>query len=117
VTQLSHTLPGLTIAYLITDESLTEPPAGPFTIPGSSVESEAIGHLHGNCGDCHNPHSRVFTAVDMQLWESTKALDRVEDTTTYRTAVNQPIPGSTSLNRIVPGDADHSQIYVRMGLV
>lgn len=113
--QLSHSLPGLTISELITEKLLSNPPAGPFTIPGNAVERDAIGYLHGNCGDCHNPNSFLFASVDMQLWESTKTLDTVKDTTVYRTAVNQPDPGATT-NRIVPGDPEHSVIYEKMGI-
>src|ERR1041385_101468 len=88
--QLSHNLPGLTITDLISENLLTDPPAGPFTLPGDTTTSNAIGYLHGNCGDCHNPHSSLFITVDMQLWEDTSTLDTVEHTTVYRKAVNQP---------------------------
>lgn len=45
-------------------------------IPGPELEREAIGYLHGNCANCHNPHSPVFstTALDLRyrwLKEST----------------------------------------------
>lgn len=120
--QLSHDLPGLKISDLITNNVLTKPPAGPIFLPGATintetVETKALGHLHGNCGDCHNPTSGVFATVDMQLWEDTKTLDTLRNTTPYRTAVNQPVPGSTTQNRIVPGAPTHSQIYVRMDRV
>jgi hypothetical protein len=113
--QLSHSLPGLKITDLISENVLTKPPSGPFTIPGSTVESDALGYLHGNCGDCHNRTSSVFVRVDMQLWESTEKLDTVQNTNGYSTAVNLPDPGSTVDNRIVPGDPTHSQIWLRMG--
>jgi hypothetical protein len=113
--QLSHTLPGLKITDLISESLLTKPPSGSFTIPGSVVENEALGYLHGNCGDCHNRTSSVFARIDMQLWESTNKLDTVQNTNGYATAVNLPDPGSTADNRIVPGDPAHSQIWLRMG--
>jgi len=53
--------------------------------------------------------------VDMQLWESTKALTTLAGTNPYVTAVDQPNPGSTGMNRIVPGDPNVSDIWVRMG--
>jgi hypothetical protein len=119
--QLSHTLPGVKIADLISENSLTAPPSGPFTLPGAGaatedVASAALGYLHGNCGDCHNKSSSVFVTIDMQLWESTKKIDTVENTNAFVTAVNLPDPGSTTSNRIVPGDPDHSQIWLRMGM-
>jgi hypothetical protein len=118
--QLSHTLPGVKLTDLITEDLLTTPPSGPFTLPGAGVATEdtvsaALGYLHGNCGDCHNKTSSVFVTVDMQLWESTKTIDSVQNTNAYVTAVNMPDPGSTVNNRIVPGDPDHSQIWIRMG--
>jgi hypothetical protein len=120
--QLSHDLPGVKISDLITENAFTKPPSGPFLLPGATINTEttatkAIGHLHGNCGDCHNPTSTIFVTVDMQLWEDTGKLDTLQNTTAYRTAVNQPSPGSTTNNRIVPSDPTHSQIWVRMGLV
>jgi hypothetical protein len=114
--QLSHTLPGLKIDDLIAQNQLTKPPSGPFTLPGTSGESDALGYLHGNCGDCHNRKSSVFIQIDMQLWESTKTIATVQNTNAYLTAVNEPAPGSTATNRIVPGDPAHSQIWIRMGV-
>jgi len=113
--QLSHTLPGVKITDLMTENLLTAPPSGPFTLPGTSEENEALGYLHGNCGDCHNRTSGVFVTVDMQLWASTKSLDTVQNMNAYVTAVNQPDPGSSPSTRIAPGDPDHSQVWIRMG--
>lgn len=114
--QLSHNLPGLKITDLMSENLLTKPPAGPFTLPGSTVDSDALGYLHGNCGDCHNKHSGVFYEVDMELWESTSKLDTVVNTNAYRTAVNKPYAGSPS-TRITPGDPANSKVYYRMGIV
>ena len=36
-------------------------------IPGPEVEREAIGYLHGNCANCHNPHSPVFSTTALDL--------------------------------------------------
>src|SRR5438477_12717438 len=120
--QLSHDLAGVKIADLITENAFTKPPPGPLLLPGATLttetlETKALGHLHGNCGDCHNPHSGVFVTVDMELWESSKALDTLQNTRAYKTAVNQPSPGSTTQNRVVPHDPSHSQIYSRIGIV
>jgi hypothetical protein len=114
--QLSHNLSGLKITDLMTGNLLTQPPAAPFQIPGNSVEEAALGYMHGNCGDCHNKTSGIIVTVDMQLWQSTASLGTVQNTNPYRTAVDQPSPGSTDTNRVVPGDADHSQVWIRMGV-
>jgi mono/diheme cytochrome c family protein len=111
--QLSHDLPGVTLSTLMQEGRLTDPPAAPFTLPGDAVARTALGYLHANCGDCHNPSSGVFASVDMQLWESTKTLDTVFDTTAYRTAVDEPTPGA-AVDRIVPGHPERSMVYVRM---
>lgn len=36
-------------------------------IPGPELEREAIGYLHGNCANCHNPHSPVFSTTGLDL--------------------------------------------------
>jgi hypothetical protein len=113
--QLSHQLEGLKLTDLMSEGRLSNPPAGPFTLPGNAVESAAIGYLHANCGDCHNRSSPLYPGISMQLFELTGQLATVRDTTAYQTAVDQPYPGNIP-DRIVPGDPDSSEIYVRMDL-
>ena len=113
--ELSHALTGVTLTELIQEGRLTDPPEGLFTLPGDATARAVLGYFHGNCGDCHNPTSMVFPGLPMQLFESTKTLGTVEDTTAYRTTVHQPDPAA-SLARILPGDPEHSVVYQRMRL-
>ena len=92
--QLTHQIPGsLNIGALSTAGVLTVPaPAQGFPIPGNTIESEALGYLHANCGQCHNS-SMAFPT--MQLRVLTTDLTPL-DTDTYTTAVNvatQVYPG------------------------
>jgi hypothetical protein len=112
--QLSHSLPGVTLSQLITDGALTNPPAGDFTIPGPAVAETALGYLHANCGHCHNPVSGVYASVSMRLWESTKQLDTLENTTGYSTTVLQQNSFLPDLHIIEPGLPDKSELFYRI---
>ena len=112
---------GETMAKLIADGWLTNPPPAPFTIPGNAVEVAAIGWLHANCGNaCHNPSPNSF-AGSTGLWMrlETAQLATVKDTNVYLTAVGkpsdfQPTPTSNFM-LIAPGDVAHSCIPFRDG--
>ncbi len=117
--QLSHDGPGLTIADLISNGALSDPPAGPFAIPddGSGTAEPALGYLHANCGNCHNDTSEVSGTVDARFWLKTANLGTVEDTTIFTTTVdvmhNQFLgPEVTAL--IEPGMPTASAVRVRM---
>jgi hypothetical protein len=112
--QLSHSLGGVTIPELISEGRLSNPPAAPFAIPGGAVAEQALGYLHANCGNCHNPMSFVFTTVALNLWESTKLLGSVETTTGYTTTVLQPNSFLPNLHIIEPGRPDASELIYRV---
>jgi hypothetical protein len=112
--QLSHDLPGLKLTDLITEGRLTTPPAAPFALPGSALAQDALGYLHANCGHCHNPNSRVAVSVSLRLWESTQALDSVETTVGYESAVGQPNMFLPSLHIIEPGRPAQSELVYRI---
>ncbi len=112
--QLSHDLPGMKLADLISENRLTLPPAGNFQIPGAPVAEKALGYLHANCGHCHNPNSSVSVRVSLDLWESTIALDTVEHTTAFRSAVLQPNSVLPDLHIIEPGKPDQSEMFLRI---
>lgn len=124
--QLSHSGEGVTLQQLIDEDRLSDPPAGPFTIPGTDTERAALGYLHANCGNCHQPRSFVANMVDMYLWLPTGDLADVTNTPTVLTTVDrdsaQPYfetgngaGGDTSFNtRIVAGDPESSIVYLRM---
>jgi len=115
--QLSHSGPGVTLQDLINGNSLTAPPTGNFTLPGSATDQAALGYLHANCGVCHNPKSFVFAVVDMQLWLETGKLGSVAATPTYTTSVGvAPTSATSSGNtaRITAGDPSKSEVHWRM---
>jgi len=115
--QLSHNLGGLNLGDLISQGKLTNPPSGPFTLPGNQTDQDALGYLHANCGVCHNDTSFVFTLVDMQLWLKTGNLGSVKTTDTYLSTANKSLTASnpsTGKARLVPGDPATSDIHIRM---
>ncbi|HVU05356.1 MAG TPA: hypothetical protein VHE30_26595 [Polyangiaceae bacterium] len=112
--QLSHQLGGMTITDLISEDALSDPPPGAFTIPGPSVDEQALGYLHANCGHCHNGVSAVSASVDVRFWELTGKLSTVEDTEGYRTTVLQPNSFKQEWHVIEPGDPDHSELFYRI---
>jgi hypothetical protein len=113
--QLSHSLPGMTLSALITEGRLSAPPpVVAFAIPGTAVAEQALGYLHANCGHCHNPKSSVYITVPLRLWESTKLLDTVEETTGYQTTVLQPNSFRPQEHVIEPGRPDYSELFYRI---
>ena len=115
--QLSHTLPGETMASLSTAGLLSVPNAAGFTVPGTADERAALGYLHANCGNCHNDADGF---IDMHL-RLLVAHTTVQGTDAYRTAVNKPTAnfqcgdaGVGGCNRIQPGSAATSAVVMRM---
>ena len=113
--QLSHEGPGVTLSTLAQEGRLTVAPSATFQAPGNSVESAALGYLHANCGNCHNPQGIEFNNP-FSLRLSVKDVS-VTDTGTYRTGLGVPVekfvtPGVT--RRIDPGNPQGSCVYHRM---
>lgn len=106
---------------LATEERLTHPPAEqPRIVANSGTARWAIGYLHGNCGNCHNPQGRAEATGQFLRHEG--HVERERDEPAYRTAVNQLtrlyiVPG-TQLGkdsyRIRGGAPDQSAVYLRM---
>lgn len=118
---LDHGNAGLTLDDVVTMDWLTvEPtPVGGgeyFPLPGNATEQAALGYLHTNCGNCHNPGSDVLntTPVDWRL--RVGLLATVTGTPAYTTAVDvAPAlvnPAATAI--IEPGDVSQSAAYLRM---
>ncbi|HWO22485.1 MAG TPA: hypothetical protein VNO30_27190 [Kofleriaceae bacterium] len=109
---------------LIADGLLSAPPAGGsphFPLPGTAVDTTALGYLHANCGHCHNPTSDVAmgtSPLDLRLRAS--MLATVADTPAYKTAVgiDASIPytenGQMYTKLIVPQDPQISAVISRM---
>jgi hypothetical protein len=117
--QLSHDLPGLTLGRLVSEGRLSAPPQILPELPGDAVAQSALGYLHANCGNCHNPRSGIYATVQLRLWLEVESLSSVQATTTYQSSVGVPlqgVPASADVPqlRITPGSPDESAIQFRM---
>ncbi len=121
--QLTHNLGGLTTDALAQAGRLSHPPAEPCVLPGDETAQQALGYLHANCGHCHNPWSQVFTQLKTQFpftggpifWEQAGKLSSLRETNGYVSTVGQPNSILPDLYIIEPGDAERSELFVRMG--
>jgi len=85
-------------------------------IPGTTVEREALGYLHANCGHCHVDDHPASEGRDLRL-DLTSAVRDVTQSNAYLTAVNGIATDRVDGTRvwIVPGDPTMSQVLARMG--
>lgn len=111
--QLNHDDAGFSLAELNDEGWLSEPISiRDAVIPGTPEESDALGYLHANCGNCHGNR---LAPSGLSMWVDV-GLDSVEDTATYMTAVGVPslrLDGDATV-RIVPGDSAASVAFRRM---
>ncbi len=117
--QLSHVGDGVTLAKL--GATLTDPaPTGTmraFAAPGDATASAALGHLHANCGNCHNESGIAFLtpfSLRLSVWN-----EAVEATPTWKTAVGVPVEKAVVAgvtHRIARGNAAASCITARMSI-
>src|SRR5262249_46374763 len=115
--QLSKDGGGGFLSTLSAQGRLSNPPAQEFSVPGAGVVQDAIGYLHGNCGQCHNNESFLASKRALRLKLLTSATTP-EETPVYKTAIGKTanhILGGTSII-IVPGDPDNSQLHYRMSV-
>jgi hypothetical protein len=111
--QLSHDGPGETLATLQSAGRLTHAPPVALDVPGDPVAQAALGYLHANCGNCHNPTLSPMTLFSTKLRVSDVA---VQDTDVFQDAVGKPAlaaMGGATL-RIAPGDPAGSVVSYRM---
>jgi hypothetical protein len=112
--QLTHDLPGATMASLSAEGLLTNPLPEGIVVPGNDVERAALGHLHANCGNCHFDGGQPL--VDMRL-KILQAHTAVEMTGAFATGINQPTTNfDCDCDRIEPGDPAASAIFQRMSI-
>jgi hypothetical protein len=105
-----------TLSKLAADGRLSAPPAAEFQVPGSGVVQDALGYLHGNCGQCHNDTS--FLAKLRTLRLRLRVADTTpESTPTYTTAIDALMshtwPGGPTV-AVSPGNPAASQLLFRM---
>ncbi|HEX2734185.1 MAG TPA: hypothetical protein VHM70_21395 [Polyangiaceae bacterium] len=111
--------PGLVDLQTLTDEGLiTTPIPSHYVLPGTDEQQQALGYMHANCGECHNPWSKEGSLA-MQYWLELDKLGSVEETPTYLTTVGQMVqapqpPVDQPPIRVIPQDLDNSAVYWRM---
>jgi mono/diheme cytochrome c family protein len=106
-----------TLAELVASDRLSSPPAAEgYRVPGDDVTIAALGYLHANCGNCHNPRGTSWpdTQIVLRLF-----LDEAvpEETTLFQSIVGQQLdyyrdPSLTM--RVVAGQPDQSAVLTRM---
>jgi hypothetical protein len=90
--------------------------ASSYRVPGSELESRALGYLHANCGHCHNPSGSARPDTDLTLRLSV-AQQTVADTLPFRSTVGvrlQSFQSNDFALRVVAGDVAQSGLYFRM---
>ena len=111
--QLTHGLPGETMASLSAGGLLTNPLPGGVVIPGTPVDQAGLGYLHANCGSCHYDGGVPNPPIKFKVLQ---AHTTVASTDTYTTCVNQPANFNCNCDRIEPGDAAASAVVQRMSV-
>lgn len=114
--QLAHDGSGLTVADLVAGNRLSHELPTTVPIPGDSVDQAALGYLHANCGNCHNPSKDGLPQTDLNFWLALGQTD-VDKTGAWTTAVNQATRTFTDQHvsgRIVPGLPEESSVHYRM---
>lgn len=118
--QLSHDGPGASLASIAADGWLSNPPADgdAFPPPGDDVTAAALGTLHANCGNCHNPIGPAYEDVSMSLRLSVGEREP-EATQLWLTTVGVALEKWTVPPyevRIAPGDPQASAVIARMAI-
>lgn len=116
--QLAHGGAGLTLDQLEQDGWLSDAPPDGIERP-DTLEWNALGYFHANCGTCHNPRGEAWDRVDtMDLWLRVAELDDITSTRSYETTVGvlpeQAMGDDTA--RIAAGAPEDSMIITRMKL-
>jgi hypothetical protein len=113
--QLSHDGPGVTLMQLAQDGLLTHAPSADFRL-ADTAEWNALGYLHANCGNCHNPKSVAWDRVDLDLWLRVGELSAPSATQSYKTTVQTLLTdtGGDLMYRVASGDPDQSGLVFRM---
>jgi len=123
--QLNHDLGGLDLATLESEGLLTVNIPLDIGMPGDDeLTQDALGYLHANCGNCHNdrPGVPVESVPEPRMLLRVLVGDEtLEDTGTFKTAINIPntasaeLPVDYRLHGGEPGDPDFlSAILYRM---
>ena len=119
--QLSRTGAGVTLSALAGQGLLTSPPPAGVTYPppGTGTTADALGYLHANCGQCHNPLGGAFQrGVHMVLRTYVAETDPMR-TMMWATTMRQPLEAYQNPSFqyiIVPGSSAMSTLPYLMNL-
>jgi hypothetical protein len=113
--QLAHDSYGVTSQTLKDADQVTDFIPAVLALPGTEEQQQALGYLHANCGVCHN--GDMDLKLDAAL--RTDAMQRLEDTALWRTAVDKETEGSAqdwtdAKHIIASGDPGDSMLLQRM---
>ena len=109
--QLNHDGTDTSLADLLAADRLTTTlDVSLAVVPGDTVEQEALGYLHANCGHCHGGEA---PQQGLDMWVDYGISD-VMMTTTYMTAVGVAATWPMAPLRVAPRDLDNSAMYLRM---
>lgn len=124
--QLSHDSSGddLTIAKISNLGWLSDPAPEGFEVPGTPVQQAALGYLHANCGNCHNPSQMLGagapndnTPLVLRLRVSQTDYETTDTvTTSVGVIVGSAMVAIADKPRIDPMAPDNSAIYLRMNV-
>lgn len=95
---------------------LSDPPSEPYLVPGDDTARAALGYLHANCGNCHNPTGTSRTDTNLRL-RLEIGEHTVEDTAIYASSVRVALDhwlSKTIELRIAPGEPEASGVLARM---
>lgn len=83
---------------------LTAPPAAPIAIQGTPKGRAAMGYMHANCASCHSAVGTMSSIIYRHNLDATS-------TETENVYLNTVV---SATQRIVPGSAATSRVYIRM---
>lgn len=111
--QLTHDLPGETMASLSDEGLLTVPNPDGVLVPGDSVVEPALGYLHANCGNCHFDGGVTNLSLRMRILSS---MTTPEETDTYQTTIGQPTQmfSCNGCSIVAPHDTANSAMHIRI---
>lgn len=111
--QLTHDLPGETIASLSDEGMLTVPNPDGVLVPGDAVVEPALGYLHANCGNCHYDGGISNLSLRMRILST---MTTPEETDTYLTTIDQPTEmfACDGCSIVAPHDTANSAMHIRI---
>jgi len=118
--QLAGAARELSLAQLAAEARLSAPPLPDerYALPGEPEAAAALGYLHANCGNCHNPRGAAWPDTQMLLRLDVGAAG-VDTALVASSVVGVPLQyyraedGATTL-RVVPGHPEQSGLVARM---